>query len=115
MKLANQLYSNFIEYEPHKRLCQDRNWLCDFYLPKYDLWIEYDGLENRRLHPETYKEKIKYYQENRYNFMEIREKDKLFDKLALLNLDTSSLQIQQINYKQANEFLFRTHYLKKCS
>ena len=42
--VANWLLGNDIEYVPHKRLPKPSRSICDFYLPEYDLWVEYDGL-----------------------------------------------------------------------
>jgi len=42
-KVADWLLVNDIEYEPHKKIPKSRS-VSDFYLPDYDLWVEYDGL-----------------------------------------------------------------------
>jgi hypothetical protein len=47
-KVADWLFSNGIDYEPHKRLPKPSKQFCDFYLPDYDLWVEYDGLQQVR-------------------------------------------------------------------
>ena len=43
-KVANWLLENCIEYVPHKKLPKPSRQISDFYLPDYDLYIEYDGL-----------------------------------------------------------------------
>lgn len=43
-EVADWLLTNDIEYELHKRLPKPSRSISDFYLPEYDLWIEYDGL-----------------------------------------------------------------------
>ncbi len=43
-KVADWLFLNDIEYEPHKHLPKPSRSICDFYLPEYNLWVEYDGL-----------------------------------------------------------------------
>ncbi len=42
--IADWLFNNDIEYEPHKHLPKPSSSISDFYLPDFDLWIEYDGL-----------------------------------------------------------------------
>lgn len=110
MKLANLLYSNFIIYEPHKSISTDRKWKCDFFLPVQNLWIEYDGLENRRLKQFQYQEKIEYYKNNKFNYLEIKEHDDCL-QLCNLYLDSSKLDIKTISYNTADDFLKRVHYL----
>lgn len=72
MKVANLFVQNNIRYESHKLVCKDRKWTCDFYLLDYDLWVEYDGLEERRERfskgRSTFKEKIQYYIDNKYQY-----------------------------------------------
>lgn len=43
-EVADWLFGNDIEYEPHKKLPKPSRSISDFYLPQYDLWVEYDGL-----------------------------------------------------------------------
>lgn len=42
--VANWLLVSGIDYEPHKELPKPSRGKTDFYLPQYDLWVEYDGL-----------------------------------------------------------------------
>lgn len=112
MKIANLLYSNFIKYEPHKKICANRNWKCDFYLPETNSWIEFDGLENRRLKPEKYQEKIKYYKDNSMNLIELKDGENLIEKANLFLF--GNIIIDQVTYNDANNFLKRTHYLRKA-
>lgn len=43
-QIAEWLMAHGIEYEPHKRLPKPSRQISDFYLPKFDLWVEWDGL-----------------------------------------------------------------------
>lgn len=83
-RLANILFKHEIEYIPHKRLCQDRLWKCDFYLVKYDCWLEYDGLGNHRRRKKFHEEKIQYYIDNDYSFRIITNIDDIFNLLKEL-------------------------------
>lgn len=87
MKVADLLYSNKINFIPHKRVCQERHWTCDFYLVDYDLWLEYDGLGKNREklsnNKTTHYEKLKYYSDNGYKFIIIQPGDDILLKLKL--------------------------------
>lgn len=67
-KVADWLLSNSIEYEPHKRLPKPSRSICDFYLPEYDLWIEYDGLMEVRADNKL-ENKIAFYEKHKLNFV----------------------------------------------
>jgi hypothetical protein len=114
MKLANILFSSYISYAPHIKPCKDRQWKCDFYLPDQNLWIEYDGLEERRRNPEQYQEKLDYYRTNNFNFIELHEGDDILEKCGLY-IESKELLIQIITFNEANEFLARNHYLGNAS
>lgn len=62
-KIADWLYTRGIEYEPHKRLPKPSRQVCDFYLPEYDLWVEYDGLMEVRADDKLVR-KIAFYEEH---------------------------------------------------
>jgi len=47
-KVADWLYLNGITFEPHKKLPKPSRQKCDFYLPDYKLWVEWDGLMSVR-------------------------------------------------------------------
>ncbi len=110
VQLANILYSNFVAYESHKRVCNDRKWTCDFYLPDKDLWVEYDGLQAYRKRLDLYKTKIQYYRDNDYNFIEVYVQDDILNKCDLY-IEAKNPKVQSISFNEANEFLARTHYL----
>ncbi len=68
VEAANILLDHEIKYEPHKRVCSNRRWTCDFYLPDLDLWLELDGLEDRRRDKDKLKEKLSYYKNHNYKY-----------------------------------------------
>jgi hypothetical protein len=68
-KVADWLLTNDIEYEPHKRLPKSRS-ISDFYLPEYDLWVEYDGLMEVRT-DDKLKKKIAFYEKSGLKFLVI--------------------------------------------
>lgn len=67
-EVANWLFTSGIEYEPHKRLPKPSRSICDFYLPDYDLWIEYDGLMSVRTDDRLIK-KRRFYEDNGMKFV----------------------------------------------
>lgn len=67
-KVADWLLVNDIEYEPHKHLPKPSRSICDFYLPEYDLWIEYDGLMEVRS-DDKLSRKEAFYREHKLNFI----------------------------------------------
>jgi hypothetical protein len=69
-KVADWLFLNDIDYEPHKHLPKPSRKICDFYLPEYDLWIEYDGLMEVRT-DERLKQKIEFYKRHKLKFLVI--------------------------------------------
>jgi hypothetical protein len=114
-RLADLLYQNFIDYEPHKRVCEDRKWTCDFYLPNQDLWVEYDGLGESRKRPDKFAEKIQYYKDNQFNYIILTSKDDVLDKLCLRIKHNYRFEVREINKVIADDFLRRVHYLKSAS
>lgn len=109
--IADLFYKNYIPYEPHKRLCEHRKWECDFYLPQLNLWIEYDGLEERRKEIEKYEEKLAFYKKYQFNYIQCFRYDNIIKKCGLY-IDSSNLELKQITYQIADEFLRCVHYLK---
>jgi len=76
VEMANFLLDNKVEYEPHKRVCSNRRWTCDFYLSETHLWLELDGLEDRRRDKSKLEEKLTYYKNHNYkHYVLTREKD----------------------------------------
>lgn len=113
-KIADKLYTNFIEFESHKKVTDSRMWTCDFYLPEFDLWIEYDGLEEFRNKKDVYEQKITFYKENNYKYLVLTGKNNVIEK-ANLYLDSTSLDVRRISNEECQEFLHRVHYLGKSS
>jgi hypothetical protein len=112
-QIANILYKNFIAFDPHKRLNEDRQWKCDFYIPDQELWVEYDGLGETRQNLDRFKEKIEYYKNNNYKYIVMNKTD---DVLNILNLyikdwNKSDFELIDIDVGIAKDFLARNHYL----
>lgn len=59
-KVADWLFLHDIKYKPHKHLPKPSKSICDFYLPDYDLWVEYDGLMEVRANDKLEKKKAYY-------------------------------------------------------
>ena len=84
-KIANWLLINDIEYEPHKHLPKPSRSICDFYLPEYDLWVEYDGLMEVRA-DDKLKKKEALYQKLGLKFIIITRNDWERDLLEQIEL-----------------------------
>lgn len=57
--IDNFLFKNNIEHELHKIYpIENRQLKCDFYLPKYGVWIEYFGLKGKKEYDKASEEKI---------------------------------------------------------
>ncbi len=65
--VADWLFGSDIEYEPHKKLPKSRS-VSDFYLPEYDLWVEYDGLMEVRADDKLERKKA-FYEKHGLNFL----------------------------------------------
>lgn len=83
-KVADWLLVHDIKYEPHKKLPKSRS-ISDFYLPEYDLWVEYDGLMEVRK-DDKLKNKAEFYRKHGLKFLIITrdnwERD-LFEQIEL--------------------------------
>jgi len=80
------LYHHNIVHSYEKKILID--WkivVCDFYLPKYDVYIEFWWMDNEK-YLKRKEEKIKFYKENNLNLIWLENKD-------LNNLDESLLKI----------------------
>lgn len=84
-KVADWLLKNDIDYEPHKHLPKPSRSISDFYLPNYDLWVEYDGLMEVR---SDNKLKIKkaFYEKHSLKFLIITRKNWQRDLLEQIEL-----------------------------
>lgn len=104
-------------YTPHKRVCDTRHWLCDFYIEFFDnrpLWLEFDGLQGKRRNKNRYKEKLDYYEKGGYNYISLKSVNKTIKYiLSLLGRENeycfwisnkeiyqSTLNIKYNQYKQ---------------
>ena len=47
-KIADWLYLNSVKFEAHKKLPKPSTQKSDFFLPEYDLWLEWDGCREVR-------------------------------------------------------------------
>jgi hypothetical protein len=69
LKLDNEIKN----YEYEVKVSNDRQWTCDFVITKNDnskLWVECDGMEDNRDKPYNEdNEKIKYYKQNKMNYL----------------------------------------------
>jgi len=83
--VADWLLVNDIEYEPHKRLPKPSRSISDFYLPDYDLWVEYDGLMEVRTDDRLDK-KRKFYQKQGLKFLIITRDNWQGDLLERIEL-----------------------------
>jgi len=83
--VADWLLVNDIEYEPHKKLPKPSRSICDFYLPVYDLWIEYDGLMEVRADDKLNRKKS-FYTKHGLNFIIITRDDWQRDLLECIEL-----------------------------
>lgn len=84
-RVADWLLSNDIEYEPHKRLPKPSRSISDFYLPEYDLWVEYDGLMEVRT-DEKLKRKEEFYEKHNLKFVVITRDNWQRDLLEQIEL-----------------------------
>ncbi len=84
-KVADWLFGNDIEYEPHKHLPAPSRSICDFYLPDYDLWVEYDGLMEVRANDKLEKKK-EFYEKQGLKFLIITRNDWEKDLLEQIEL-----------------------------
>lgn len=84
-RVADWLLSNGIDYEPHKHLPKPSRSISDFFLPEYDLWVEYDGLMEVRKDTKL-KRKIAFYQERGLKFLIITRNNWQRDLLEQIEL-----------------------------
>jgi hypothetical protein len=83
--VADWFLVNNIEYEPHKRLPKPSRSISDFYLPEYDLWVEYDGLMEVRTDDRLDK-KRKFYEKQGLKFLIITRDNWQTDLLEQIEL-----------------------------
>lgn len=83
--VADWLLVNEIEYEPHKHLPKPSRSISDFYLPQYNLWVEYDGLMEVRTDDRLEKKK-KFYKKQGLKFLIITRDNWQSDLLEQIEL-----------------------------
>jgi len=84
-KVADWFLENDIQYEPHKHLPRPSRSICDFYLPEYDLWIEYDGLMEVRA-DDKLERKRAFYTKHKLKFLIITRDNWQRDVLEQIEL-----------------------------
>ncbi len=84
-KIADWLFINDIEYEPHKHLPKPSRSISDFYLSEYDLWVEYDGLMEVRADNKLDNKKT-FYEEHGLKFLIITRDNWQRDLLEQIEL-----------------------------
>jgi len=84
-KIADWLFLSDIEYESHKQLPKPSRSISDFYLPDYNLWIEYDGLMEVRT-DDKLKRKKAFYEKHKMNFLIITRNNWQRDLLERIEL-----------------------------
>jgi len=114
-EVARCFYNNFIQFEYEKKVCTDRQWTCDFYLPEQDIWIEYDGLGKYRRSSGSFVEKIEYYKQHDFHYHVLTPKDKVLDSLGLMIDHQYNFDYKLISKSSADDFLARVHYLGSAS
>jgi hypothetical protein len=90
--IAKKLKDNNIEYVYEKKY-PNSNFICDFYIPKYDLYIEYLGfLKNDDFindmtfsYTKKYKEKEEYCKRSNLNYFFSNDKNKIIEKIWQIN------------------------------
>lgn len=89
-EVADFLYLNGIEFEPHKKLPKPSTQKCDFYLPKFQLWLEWDGVrEVRELSSDfamnRQQKKYEFYKQHNMKFVVLKRdnnwKDLLYEAI----------------------------------
>jgi len=76
--IANFLFKNEIDYIYEKKY-ENCNYKCDFYLTKYNLYIEYLGLLKKDNNP--YKTKLNYLNKNNINYFASNDINKIKNKI----------------------------------
>lgn len=80
LAVAQMLYENDVNYVVHPRL-RKTNWVGDFYLPKYELWVEVDGYEDsERPNATSFGEKLSFYHEMGMDVVVVSSADELIER-----------------------------------
>lgn len=76
-EVADFLYLNGIEFEAHKKLPAPSRQKCDFFLSKFQVWLEWDGCREVRAlsnnNADTRQErKYEFYKKNNMKFLVLK-------------------------------------------
>jgi hypothetical protein len=77
-QVGDILYKINVEYKYETIVCKEREWTCDFRINVDDkyLWVEVDGMLSNRKDPYFgQNEKIKYYKDNKFDYIIISYRD----------------------------------------
>ena len=66
-------YENRIVHAYERLVRVEQKMYCDFYLPEYDLYIEYWGLENNSKYKARKEKKLDIYRQNELRLIEIKD------------------------------------------
>jgi len=85
-KIADWLYLNSIKFEAHKKLPKPSTQKCDFFLPEYNLWLEWDGVREVRAlssdHADTRQQKkYNFYEKHNMKYLVLKRDNNWEDKL----------------------------------
>lgn len=78
--IANYLYNAFITFSYERKMPILQDVYCDFYIPKYKIYIEFWGFDNDEKYLRRKQAKQEIYRNNKFNLIEI-------DNKAIDNLD----------------------------
>jgi len=84
--IADWLFTRSINFEPHKQLPKPSKQKCDFYLPDYDLWLEWDGLMQVRSMSscsadKRASKKVQFYEKHKMKYLVLTRNDDWENKL----------------------------------
>ncbi len=82
-EVDNWLYSHNIPHKTHFKVFNNRRFTSDFKIA--DILIECDGLMNKRIDKESFKEKINLYKENNIPFLILYPYEDIHTKLSILS------------------------------
>jgi len=81
-EVDNWLYGHRISHSIHNKIFENRNFLTDFKVG--DVFIECDGLMEKRIDKKPFEEKLRLYKENNIKFIIIYPTDDINIKLSIL-------------------------------
>lgn len=81
VKIDNFLSSNNINHETNKQIAKGQQFMCDFYLPDYKLYIEYWGLKRFSSYNKRKNKKLKLYKKLNLKLLELNPGENIIKKL----------------------------------